>query len=145
LLGDNPGLQGKQFSVPVVTSHHPWAEPVGDLFVDPVMSLVLPTSSGEITGSFWRAFGASFKTFPLYNEKNGFSGSGLRKALDEAAGEKGKALVLLNFPNNPTGYSITRQEADEIAAVLKEQASGERGWWWFMTTPISACSMMTRL
>ena len=35
-------------------------------------------------------------------------------------------MVVLNFPNNPTGYSITAPEADEIIAVLKKSAEGGR-------------------
>jgi aspartate/methionine/tyrosine aminotransferase len=125
LLADNPGLKGKQFSVPVVTSAITHGlSLVGDLFVDPGDVIVLPDKLwGNYRLIFGERLGATFKTFPLYNEKNGFNGVGLRKALDEVAGEKGKALVLLNFPNNPTGYSITRREADEIAAVLKDNAS----------------------
>jgi len=128
LLADNPGLKGKQFSVPVVTSAITHGlSLVGDLFVDPGDVIVLPDKLwGNYRLIFGERLGATFKTFPLYNEKNGFNGSGLRKALDEAAGEKGKALVLLNFPNNPTGYSITRQEADEISAALKDNASRGR-------------------
>ncbi len=128
LLADNPGLQGKQFSVPVVTSAITHGlSLVGDLFVDPGDVIVLPDKLwGNYRLIFGERLGATFKTFPLYNEKNGFNGVGLRKTIDEVAGEKGKALVLLNFPNNPTGYSITRQEADEIAAVLKDNASRGR-------------------
>jgi aspartate/methionine/tyrosine aminotransferase len=125
LLADNPGLKGKQFSVPVVTSAITHGlSLVGDLFVDPGDVIVLPDKLwGNYRLIFGERLGATLKTFPLYNQKNGFNAGGLRKALDEAAGEKGKALVLLNFPNNPTGYSITRQEADEIAAALKDRAS----------------------
>ena len=43
--------------------------------------------------------------------------------LKETAQKKSKIIVLLNFPNNPTGYSITPQEAAAICAVLKEVAS----------------------
>jgi aspartate/methionine/tyrosine aminotransferase len=35
-------------------------------------------------------------------------------------------VLVLNFPNNPTGYSTTNAELDQIAAVLKEAAEAGR-------------------
>ena len=37
---------------------------------------------------------------------------------------RGKLIVLFNFPNNPTGYSITPAEADAIRDILVETAEG---------------------
>jgi len=34
----------------------------------------------------------------------------------------GKKIVLLNFPNNPSGYTPTREAAKEITAVLTDAA-----------------------
>ncbi len=125
LLADNPTLKGKQFSLPVVTNAITHGlSLVGDLFVDQGDMIVLPDKLwGNYRLIFGERLGASLKTFPLYNDTNGFNSGGLKKALDETLRDRRKTLVLLNFPNNPTGYSITRQEADEIAAVLKEHAS----------------------
>ena len=36
--------------------------------------------------------------------------------------EERKKIVLLNFPNNPTGYTPTEQEMAEIRDALKEAA-----------------------
>jgi aspartate/methionine/tyrosine aminotransferase len=35
-------------------------------------------------------------------------------------------VLILNFPNNPTGYSITKSESDQIVAVLQEAADDGR-------------------
>lgn len=51
-------------------------------------------------------------------ETTGFNISGLKKKLSS----QGDKVVLLNFPNNPTGYTILKSEADEIAKVIKECA-----------------------
>ena len=59
----------------------------------------------------------------MYNEKNGFNTNGFHQVLKETAQKKSKIVVLLNFPNNPTGYSINPQEAATICKVLKEVAS----------------------
>jgi aspartate/methionine/tyrosine aminotransferase len=120
IVTDNPSLREKHMSQPIVTSAitHGLGL-VGDLFVDEGDVIVLPD---KLWGNY-RLILAHFQTFPLYNEKNGFNTDGFRQVLKETAQKKSKILVLLNFPNNPTGYSITPQEAGAICGVLKEVAS----------------------
>ena len=60
---------------------------------------------------------AKLKTFNTF-KNGGFDTDALKEALQ---GE-GKKVVLLNFPNNPTGYTATEQEAETIATILKETA-----------------------
>jgi len=43
---------------------------------------------------------------------------------EKLGGEVGKKIVLLNFPNNPTGYTPTDKEVAEIISVIKEAAEG---------------------
>ena len=45
----------------------------------------------------------------------------LKKALSESKSQK--KVVLLNFPNNPTGYTATEKEAVEIAKILTDCAN----------------------
>jgi len=125
LLAQNPGLAGKHVSVPVVTNAITHGlSIVGDLFVDEDDVIVLPDKLwGNYRLIFGVRLGAVLKTFPLYNGKNGFNIQGLQQVLDETVPLKHKVIVVLNFPNNPTGYSITPQEADAIVAVLKGCAS----------------------
>ncbi len=54
-------------------------------------------------------------------EGESFNAEGLRESL---SGESKKAIVLLNFPNNPTGYSPTHKEVMEIKDVLYAAAEG---------------------
>ncbi|MEE9503741.1 MAG: aminotransferase class I/II-fold pyridoxal phosphate-dependent enzyme, partial [Thermodesulfobacteriota bacterium] len=125
LLNDNPSLKGKTFSLPLVTSAITHGLSLtGDLFVDEGDTIVLPDKLwGNYRLIFGARLGAQFKTFPLYNGSNGFNTDGLRKVIEEVSKEKSKIIVLLNFPNNPTGYSITPREAEEISQILKETAS----------------------
>ena len=124
-LAENSSLKGKHFSLPIVTSAitHGLAL-AGDLFVDDGDVIVLPDKLwGNYRLIFGTRLGAQFKTFPLYNEENRFNTKGLEQVLKETARERSKIVVLLNFPNNPTGYSIDPEEADAICGVLKEVAS----------------------
>ena len=51
--------------------------------------------------------------------KGRFNVEGLAEKLE---GHDYKRIVLLNFPNNPTGYTPTQAEAEEIKQVIKEAA-----------------------
>ncbi len=125
IVADNPSLRGKHHSQPIVTSAitHGLGL-VGDLFIDEGDVIVLPDKLwGNYRLIFGTRLGAHLQTFPMYNEKNGFNTKGLEQVLKETARERSKIVVLLNFPNNPTGYSISPQEAATICKVLKEVAS----------------------
>ena len=125
LLNDNPSLRGKSFSLPMVTNAITHGlSLVGDLFVDEEDVIILPDKLwGNYRLIFSVRLGAVLKTFPLYNEGNGFNTDGLKKMIDETGREKSKMLLLLNFPNNPTGYSITPKDAGEITGILQEFSS----------------------
>jgi aspartate/methionine/tyrosine aminotransferase len=67
---------------------------------------------------------AEIATFPFY-EGGGFATGAFAEALERHGRERDKLLVLLNFPNNPSGYMPTEAEGDAIVAALVAQA--ERG------------------
>ncbi len=60
-------------------------------------------------------FQAQLALYPFFNAGGGFNVEALRQALATRAGSW-KTILVLNFPNNPTGYSITQVEADRIIA-----------------------------
>ena len=45
---------------------------------------------------------------------------GLKDAIQEVVKEQSKVIIILNFPNNPTGYCPTKEEVKQILEVLKE-------------------------
>ena len=128
ILRDNPSLAGKRFSTPVVTSGLTHGlSLVGDLFVDPGDTLLLPD---KIWGNYRMLLGlrrgATLTQYPFF-AGTGFNVAGFREALARAASECGKVIVLLNFPNNPTGYSLTDREGDAVGdALLAAAESGTR-------------------
>ena len=126
LLEENPSLRGKQFGLPVVTSAitHGLAL-VGDLFVDPGDCIVLPDKLwGNYRLTYEVRLGARIETFPFYAGR-GFNTEGFAQALEENAKGREKLIVLLNFPNNPTGYVPSVGEGEAIVRALVAQA--ERG------------------
>ncbi|HJO22837.1 MAG: aminotransferase class I/II-fold pyridoxal phosphate-dependent enzyme [Myxococcota bacterium] len=128
LDAENPSLRGKVYGLPVVTSAITHGLMLaGDLFMDPEDRLVLPDKLwGNYRLSYEVRLGAKIVTYPFY-EGGGFGIRGLEQALEEQAREREKLVVLLNFPNNPTGYVPTPAEGDAIVAALeKTAASGTR-------------------
>ncbi len=123
MLEENPSLQGKSFGLPVVTNALTHGlSIVADLFANPGDVLVLPD---KLWGNYNLAFGvrrqAEVVTYPFYTDEGKFNAAGLRETL-LAQRERGKAIVLINFPNNPTGYTPGEEEAAEIVAAVKDAA-----------------------
>lgn len=128
LLAENPSLREKRIGLPIVTSALTHGlSLVGELFLDPGDVLVLPD---KLWGNYRLAFevrlGAHIVTFPFYSSSGpapGLDTDGLAAALEAHAPPGGKVVVLLNFPNNPTGYMPSETEADAIVAALEARAS----------------------
>ncbi|WP_041613339.1 aminotransferase class I/II-fold pyridoxal phosphate-dependent enzyme [Paenibacillus sp. JDR-2] len=123
MVKENPSLEGKKFSNPVATNALTHGlSIVADLFADVGDAVIIPNKNWEnyeLTFNIRR--GAEIVEYPLYNEDYRFNSAGLREAL-LAQKDKGKAIVILNFPNNPTGYSPGPQEGDEIVAAIRDAA-----------------------
>ena len=119
LLAENPSLEGKAFGMPIVTSAitHGLAL-AGDLFIDPGDVVVLPD---QLWGNYKLAYevrlGGKCVTFPFF-AGTGFNREGFKSTLEAQAKDRDKLIVLLNFPNNPTGYMPTEAEGQSIVESL---------------------------
>lgn len=124
LLRKNPDLAGADFSTPlVVPGLTAGIATLADLFAGPGVPVVLPDLQWDnYPLVFETRREARMRTFPLYRG-DGFNVAGMADALRDAARE-GRAVLLLNFPNNPTGYSPTKAEAEAIVAAVAEVARG---------------------
>ena len=84
--------------------------------------------------------GRKLKFFNLF--KNGlFDIESFKEAINESF--MGKKIVLLNFPNNPSGYTPTIEAAKNRRGL---SSGGERpatGWWSSSMIPISGWSLKT--
>ena len=68
--------------------------------------------------------GRFLKDFPMFNDQDTFNVEGMEAGLRELLEKQKQVLLLLNTPaNNPTGYSMTKEEMDKVAAVLKKLAA----------------------
>lgn len=117
----NEALRTATLSLPVVTGALTHGLSVaGALFLDAEDALIMPDLFwGNYRLIFEHGHGARLDTFPLF-DADGFNVAGLRERL--FARPPGKRVVLLNFPNNPTGYTCSPEEAAAIRGVLVEAA-----------------------
>lgn len=122
LVRKNPMLGSLKISHPVVTSALTHGlSMAGYLFVndgDAVISPDLFWENYELV--FGNAYGGNIVTFPTFTDKGGFNVQGLVTRLGENG--PGKKIVILNFPNNPTGYTVTTSEAKQIRDALLASA-----------------------
>jgi aspartate/methionine/tyrosine aminotransferase len=124
LIAENPSLRGKAWGMPIVTSAltHGLAL-VGDLFVGEGDRILLPDQLwGNYRLTYEVRLGAEIATYPFY-AGGGFNVAGFAQALEEQGRAHEKLVVLLNFPNNPTGYMPTPAEGRGIADALAAQAA----------------------
>ena len=126
MLSENPSLRNKNFSNPIVTNALTHGlSIVGDMFVDAGDHLVLPEMLwGNYNLTFGVCNGAVVKKYKTFTESGGFNVDAFKACLKATAAEKGKAIVLLNFPNNPSGYTPTVAEGAALVAAIKEVAEG---------------------
>ena len=124
-LAENPSLRGKQLSLPIVTHAltHGLAL-AGDLFVDPGDRVLIPDMLWDNYAlNFETRLGGVVETFPTYDGQR-FNVPALRAAL--LAGPA-KSLLVLNFPNNPTGYMPTPAEVAGMRdAVVAAAEAGKK-------------------
>lgn len=128
LLAENPSLADKNFGLPIVTSAITHGLTLaGELFLDPGDVVLMPDKLwGNYRLTYEVHHGAKIETFPFYSSNGGgLNTEGFAARLEELAEGREKLVVLLNFPNNPTGYMPTVSEGEAIAAALQRQA--ERG------------------
>jgi len=125
LLKKNPSLKDKLFSLPIPTTAITHALSVaGYLFINENDRLIVPDLFwGNYKLIFSNAYGAKIETFPFFDEqKKVFNLVAFKEKLVNTKNENNKKIILLNFPHNPTGYSLSKIEAEQIVEIIKEDA-----------------------
>ena len=120
LFKKNPSLAGKKISLPIVTNAITHGISVSaDMWIDESDVVLLPDKIwGNYTLILTVLHGAQIKTYELFSSQGGFNLTAFEDTLREEAKEREKIVVLLNFPNNPTGYTPTKDEGKRIAEIL---------------------------
>ncbi|MCF8125992.1 MAG: aminotransferase class I/II-fold pyridoxal phosphate-dependent enzyme [Desulfotignum sp.] len=125
LYDKNSSLAGKAFSLPVVTSGITHGVSVfSDMWVDKGDVIVLPDMMwGNYTMTFTVRNQAKIVYYKAYDDAlTRFNTDDFEAVMRAQAAKNDKIITVLNFPHNPGGYSLTREEADRVAAVLLDIA-----------------------
>lgn len=123
MISKNPSLRGKLFMQPVVTAGLTnGVFQAASLFTDPGDITIIPDMFwGNYRLIFEEQKGGRVVGFPFFDASMKLNVAGLRQALRDNSAS-GRIVLLLNFPNNPTGYSPTLAEADEMVRCIADQA-----------------------
>lgn len=123
MIKDNPSMADKTFGNPIATNALTHGlSIVADLFAEAGDAVIYPDKNWEnYELTFGVRRGAEIVNYPLFTTDMKFNSDGLREAL-LAQKDKGKAIVVLNFPNNPTGYTPNVEDGHQIVAAINEAA-----------------------
>ena len=74
---------------------------------------------GTIAGEI----GRKIDVFEMFTEEGKFNGTSFRAKCSELLAEQNSLVIILNTPaHNPTGYSLTEEDWDEVIWILKGEA-----------------------
>lgn len=122
IIRKNPLLKDKKFSLPVVVPGlTAGISYLADLFLDETKPLVAADPSWDNYVLIAEARrNAKFIQFKMFKDGK-FNIEGLKETMQKQA-ESGSVRILLNFPQNPSGYSPTSGEAKQLVSIVKEIA-----------------------
>ena len=122
IIRKNPLLKDKKFSLPVVVPGlTAGISYLADLFLDETKPLVAADPSWDNYVLIAEARrNAKFVQFKMFKDGK-FNIEGLKETMQKQA-ESGSVRILLNFPQNPSGYSPTSGEAKQLVSIVKEIA-----------------------
>lgn len=121
----NPSLGDKKISLPVVTSGITHGVSIlSDMWVNRGDVIVLPDMMwGNYNMTFCIRNAAKIVHFKTYDEAlTRFNIDSFEAVMREQAEKNDKVITILNFPHNPSGYTLSREEADRVAAILMDIA-----------------------
>jgi len=115
----NPNLDGKSIGLPLVTNGITHGLSIAaDMFVEPGdLMLVADMFWENYTLIFQLRRKAQFVSYPMFAAGGGLDLESFSATLAKHA-SRGKLIVSLNFPNNPSGYSPTNAEMQALCQTL---------------------------
>ncbi len=118
----NPSLSKKEISLPVTTIGLTHAITItSSMFLNPGDTVIVPDKMwGNYKLIMKERKQANLMTYRLFDDSLKLNVKGIKETFTKLAIEKNKLIIVINFPNNPTGYSPTKNEAREIIDTLKK-------------------------
>lgn len=135
LYTKNPSLGNQAISLPVVTSGITHGVSVlSDVWVDKGDVIVLPDMMwGNYNMTFCVRNSAKIVHYKAYDDAlTKFNIDSFESVMRQQAAENDKIITVLNFPHNPSGYTLSKSEAQRVAEILIDIA--QKG-----TNVVAAC------
>ncbi|MDR1909118.1 MAG: aminotransferase class I/II-fold pyridoxal phosphate-dependent enzyme [Spirochaetaceae bacterium] len=123
ILQKNTSINAEHLSLPVVVPGiTAGISYTAELFLDEGGTIVASSPCWDNYGLIFRERrGAKLLELPLFNGGKGLDLDAIGAGLREAA-KGGSLRVILNFPNNPSGYSPSKAEEDALVELLRDIA-----------------------
>jgi len=124
LFQKNPSLEGKTIGMPVVTCGITHAISIfAEVWLNPGDVVIVPEMMwGNYNMILNVRQNARLSHYELFSQNRGFNIDAFEKKIKEEASKQKKISVLLNFPQNPSGYTLTETEGAEVARILSDAA-----------------------
>jgi aspartate/methionine/tyrosine aminotransferase len=123
IIQKNPSIKAEHISLPaVVPGLTAGLSYTADMFLDEGDRLLVSDPCWDnYSLIFGTRRGADIREIPFFGAGPGLNLRSIRDAVREEA-KTGAVRILLNFPNNPSGYSPTIQEEESLVEILYEAA-----------------------
>ncbi len=90
------------------------------MFLNPNEYIIMPNKRwGNYNNIINKFIGAKTRTFEFFKNSE-MNINGMKTAINKVAEIQDKVVILLNFPNNPTGYVPKKEEASDLIKMLKD-------------------------
>ncbi|AEJ20493.1 aminotransferase class I/II-fold pyridoxal phosphate-dependent enzyme [Gracilinema caldarium] len=124
IIKKNPSLAGASISLPVVVPGlTAGISYIADLFLDEGDEILVSDPCWDnYSLIFADRRGATVIETAFFKDGPGLDLEGIQKAVEKQA-QKGSLRLILNFPNNPSGYSPTHAEAEALITMIKDIAN----------------------
>lgn len=123
MLKENPDLSKESISRPIVTNALTHGlSLVADLFIENGDTLLLPSHNwGNYKLIFNTRPSANIETYSIFDHEGHYTTNSLVSTLKNY--NQDKVTLILNYPNNPTGYTPTSEEVATIVSAIEELAN----------------------
>jgi aspartate/methionine/tyrosine aminotransferase len=123
IIQKNPSINAEHISLPaVVPGLTAGLSYTADMFFNEGDRILVSDPCWDNYGLiFHTRRGAEVREVPFFGAGSGLNLDSIRKAVREEA-KTGTVRILLNFPNNPSGYSPTMAEEESLVEILREAA-----------------------
>lgn len=135
LFKKNPSLKNKKFSLPIVTSGITHGISIlSDMWIDPNDVIILPDMMwGNYNMTFCVRNKGRIVHHKAYDDQlTRFNIDSFEEVIRKQAEENNKIITVLNFPHNPSGYTLTVKEVQRVVNILIDIA--QKG-----TNVVAAC------